>query len=167
MAAEALLISKGKVVTLNYVLTNDQGEELDRADGNEPFIYLHGSHQIIPGLEVALEGSSVGKNLKVTVAPKDAYGEVDPSLRLQVERAKFPEPAALKVGMAFETEADDGEAILFRIVQVGLESVEIDGNHPLAGQTLHFDVKVEDVREATADELNHGHAHGPDGHHHH
>jgi FKBP-type peptidyl-prolyl cis-trans isomerase SlyD len=159
-------ISNGKVVNLSYSLKNDAGKLLDRADPGEPFSYLHGAQQIVPGLESALAGMKVGDKKKVTVAPQDGYGEVNDSLKLVVSRAQFPKEAELEAGMQFETHSDDGQGIVFTVEKIEEDKVHIDGNHPLAGQTLHFDVEVLAVRDATSEEMEHGHAHGEHGHEH-
>lgn len=161
------IIKAGKVVNLSYSLKNDQGETLDQADANDPFVYLHGSQQIVPGLENALEGLKIGDKKKVTVAPAEGYGELDNDLRLTVNRSQFPEGAQLQEGMQFETRSPDGHGLVFTVETIEGDKVHINGNHPLAGQTLHFDVEVLEMRDATEEEQSHGHAHGPDGHHHH
>lgn len=161
------MVKDGSVVSICYRLTNAAGEELDRAERTEPFFYLHGSGQIIPGLEAALLGGLVGTKKQVRIEPADAYGEVDQNLVTQVPRSSFPAGQKLEVGMKFAAEVEEGNDVVFTITKVEGETVFIDGNHPLAGETLQFDVEILGVREATADELAHGHAHGPDGHHHH
>ncbi|HTL11694.1 MAG TPA: peptidylprolyl isomerase [Bdellovibrionota bacterium] len=159
------MIASGKVASLVYTLKNSSGEVLDQADRTEPFVYLHGSHQIVPGLESALQGLKPGDKKKVTVPPSEGYGEVNPDLKLEVSRTKFPADAQIEPGMLFQTDTADGEMI-FLVDSIKGDVVVIDGNHPLAGQTLHFDVEVIEVRDATADEKAHGHAHGAHGHDH-
>jgi FKBP-type peptidyl-prolyl cis-trans isomerase SlyD len=160
------MIANGKVVNLKYTLTNSEGEVLDQADANSPFAYMHGSSQIIPGLEGALEGLKPGDKKKVTVQPAEGYGEIDPNLKLTVKRTQFPQDAELEEGMQFETHTPDGHSIVFTVEAVEGDEVTIDGNHPLAGETLTFDVEVLNVRDATKEEMEHGHAHDGDGHHH-
>lgn len=160
-------IANGKVVNLIYSLKNDQGEVLDRADGDAPFTYLHGGQQIVPGLENALEGLKVGDKKKVKVAPAEGYGELNPELKLTVNKSQFPSKVDLEPGMQFEAHTPDGHGVVFTVEAIEGDQVKIDGNHPLAGQTLHFDVEVLSMRDATAEEQEHGHAHGEDGHHHH
>lgn len=160
------MIKEGCVVGLAYTLTNDKGEELDKADMNEPFSYLHGVGQIVPGLEEALEGLLVGAKKKVKVSPEDGYGIVEEQLRTSATRAQFPDDADLHVGMRFAADVGGGQPIVFTVTQLDGDNISLDGNHPLAGETLNFDVEVLSVREATAEEKSHGHAHGPDGHHH-
>jgi FKBP-type peptidyl-prolyl cis-trans isomerase SlyD len=160
------MIANGKVVNLAYTLTDSEGEVLDQADANEPFAYMHGSAQIIPGLESALVGLKQGDKKKVTVEPANGYGELNPDLKLTVKRTQFPADAELETGMQFETQTPDGHSIVFTVEEIEGDTVTIDGNHPLAGETLTFDVEVLSVRDATKEELAHGHAHGGDGHHH-
>jgi FKBP-type peptidyl-prolyl cis-trans isomerase SlyD len=157
------MIKSGTVVKLSYSLKNSEGEVLDQSDAKDPFLYMHGSHQIVPGLETALEGLKVGDKKAVVVAPAEGYGELDPGLKLTVDRKQFPPEAELETGMQFQTQ----NGVVFTVEAIEDGQVKIDGNHPLAGVTLHFDVEVLEVREATAEELDHGHAHGGDGHHHH
>jgi FKBP-type peptidyl-prolyl cis-trans isomerase SlyD len=161
------MIKNGKVVDLAYSLKNAEGEVLDKADQADPFTYLHGASQIVPGLESALEGLKVGDKKDVTVSPADGYGEINPELKLTVKRDQFPKDAQIEEGMQFETQTPDGQGIVFTIEAIEGDQVSIDGNHPLAGQSLHFAVEVLSMRDATEEEVSHGHAHGPDGHHHH
>jgi FKBP-type peptidyl-prolyl cis-trans isomerase SlyD len=159
-------IAKGSVVGLDYSLHLGDGQVVDQSEPGEPLTYLHGEGQIVPGLESALEGADVGESRKVVVAPADGYGEHDPRGVQEVPRKAFPPGFDPKAGMELTAEGADGEPVPFVIREVKLESVVIDLNHPLAGKTLHFDVTVRDVRAATAEELEHGHAHGPEGHGH-
>ncbi|HHC73305.1 MAG TPA: peptidylprolyl isomerase [Thiotrichales bacterium] len=157
-------IEDNKVVTIDYTLTNDQGEVLDESkDGS--FVYLHGHHNIIPGLEAGLAGKSAGDQLTVQVEPAQAYGERDPSMTQVVPRSMFEEGQEIEVGMQFHAASADGQPIMVTIAAVEGDNITIDGNHPLAGQHLTFQVNVVEVRDATADELAHGHAHSPGGHH--
>lgn len=158
-------IENNKVVTINYTLRNDAGEILDSSEGHEPLSYIHGMGNIIPGLESQLFGKSAGDSLKVSVAPADAYGEYDLAQVVQVSRSQFEGAPDLKIGMRFTASSEQGHQVV-TITNINDDVVTIDGNHPLAGKTLHFDVTVLDVREASADELSHGHVHGPGGHHH-
>ena len=157
-------IGPDKVVTLNYTLKNDAGELLDRSERGAPLLYLHGTGGIIPGLEAALTGKVAGDKLSVAVPAKDAYGERDPKLVQSVPRRTFPGTAALKIGMRFQAETGQGRRAV-TVVRVQGDMVTIDGNHPLAGENLNFEVEIEAVREASAEELTHGHVHGPGGHH--
>lgn len=160
------MIKNNDVVNLSYCLKNANGDELDRADKSQPFAYLHGMGQIVPGLEKSLDGLKVGDKKEVTVSPAEGYGELDPSLRTQAKRSNFPEGADLKPGMQFEGQGEGGRKVIFEIISVEGDNINVDGNHPLAGQTLHFDVEVTGIREATQEELTHGHAHGDGGAHH-
>jgi FKBP-type peptidyl-prolyl cis-trans isomerase SlyD len=159
-------IGAKRVVTLHYTLKNGAGEELDSSVGSEPLTYLHGNGQIVPGLEKALTGKRVGDKANVVVPPADGYGERSGKGPQRVPRAAFSGIDEIEVGMAFDTEGDDGRSQTVWIVAVDKDAVMIDLNHPLAGETLHFDVEVLAVRKATAEELSHGHVHGPGGHHH-
>ncbi|OOG22933.1 peptidylprolyl isomerase [Thioalkalivibrio denitrificans] len=160
-------ISKNKVVSLDYVLTDDQGQVIDRSDEGSTFAYLHGANNIIPGLEQALEGRQTGDNVKVTVQPEQAYGDRDDNLTQVLNRSQFQGVDQLEVGMQFHAGNEDGTGIrVVTITALDGDAVTIDANHPLAGVTLNFDVTVRDVREATAEELDHGHVHGPGGHQH-
>jgi FKBP-type peptidyl-prolyl cis-trans isomerase SlyD len=160
-------IQNGCVVAIDYTLKADDGSLLDTSEGDEPLQYLHGSGQIVPGLENALLGKGAGDKLAVAVKPEDGYGVRRNDRVLTVPRSTLPEGPDPEVGMQLEAVGKKGEHIILWITEVGAETVTLDGNHPLAGQTLHFDVEVREVREASKEELEHGHAHGPDGHHHH
>ena len=159
------MIAKGKVVKLAYSLKNSKGETIDVADSKDPFLYLHGAKEVVPGLEKALEGMKKGDKKSVTVAPKDGYGEINPELKIEVTRSQFPQNVELKSGMQFETHTQDGYGMIFTVESVTCEKVLINGNHPLAGETLHFEVEVLEIRAATQEEADHGHAH--DGTHNH
>ena len=161
-----MTIAENKVVTLNYTLTDDEGTIIDKSDDGS-FLYLHGASNIIPGLENALTGKKAGEELKVTVAPEDGYGVRDDARKEDVPREMFPDDTEIEAGMQFHAEGPEGQMITVSVVEVTEDTVTIDGNHPLAGVQLNFDVKVVDVRDASAEELEHGHVHGPGGHHHH
>lgn len=161
------MIQKDSVVGISYVLTNNAGAELDKAEMSDPFFYLHGASNIVPGLEEELEGLKAGDKKKVSVSPELGYGELNPALKIKVGRDAFPEDAEIAEGMQFAADVGAGQPLPFTVERVEGNDIFLDGNHPLAGETLHFDVEVVSVREATAEELSHGHAHGPGGHHHH
>jgi FKBP-type peptidyl-prolyl cis-trans isomerase SlyD len=158
-------IESMKVVTIEYTLTDEEGEVLDTSDGGEPLSYIHGTGSIIPGLESALEGKNPGDAVSVKVPAADAYGERDDSLVQALPRAMFP-PGQVEVGMQFHAQSTEGARIV-TVVAADEGSVTIDANHPLAGMNLSFEVRVVEVREPTAEELSHGHVHGAGGHHHH
>lgn len=159
-------IAENTIVAIHYTLTNAAGEKLDSsAEQNEPLTYLHGHGNIIPGLESALLGKQAGDTLNVEVAPQDGYGEHHEQMIQQVPRSAFEGVDTLEPGMQFQ--ADTGAGMrLFTITTIAGDEVTIDGNHPLAGETLNFDVEVVEVRDASAEEIEHGHAHGAGGHEH-
>ncbi len=158
-------VAKDKVVSINYTLTDDQGTLLDSSKGREPLAYLHGAGNIIPGLEQALEGKSAGENLTVRVPPEEGYGERDDRLQQEVPREMFEGVDRVEPGMQFQAQTPAGTQIV-TVRQVSDESVTVDANHPLAGVALNFEVDVVEVRDATDEELSHGHVHGPEGHAH-
>ncbi len=151
-------VTNQKVVTLDYTLTEDQGEVIDQSQDGQ-FAYLHGSNNIIPGLEQALDGREPGEELSVTLEPEDAYGERDERLIQNVPKDMFPEEAEIAVGNQFQAQGPDGSPILLTVTDIQEQEVEVDANHPLAGQTLNFAVKVIDVRDPSDEELAHGHVH--------
>jgi len=157
-------ISKNKIVTIDYTLTDLKGKVLNSSVGSEPFIFIHGVGSIIPGLETALEGKSSGDAFTVQITPEDGYGPRNESLTQVVSKDLFEGAGELQVGMQFEAQTNTGKQLL-TITRIEGNDVTIDGNHPLAGETLKFDVKIHDVRDATSEELSHGHAHGPDSDH--
>lgn len=152
-------ISENSAVGIDYVLKGDQGEIIDESKDGQ-FVFLVGAKNIIPGLENALMGKSAGDKVDVTIAPKDAYGEPDPSRLQHVNRAVFPEDSDIHVGAQFHGAGPNGEPVAVTVKSIDGEEIEIDGNHALAGKTLHFSVKVVEVREASEDEKSHGHIHG-------
>ena len=160
-----MTIAANKVVTLHYTLTDDEGTVIDKSDDGS-FLYLHGASNIIPGLENALTGKAAGEELKVTVPPAEAYGERDDARKESVPREMFPEDTEIEAGMQFHAEGPEGQMVVVTVMDVTDETVTVDGNHPLAGVQLNFDVKIIDIRDASAEELEHGHVHGPGGHHH-
>jgi FKBP-type peptidyl-prolyl cis-trans isomerase SlyD len=158
-------ITKDKVALIDYTLKNDAGEVLDTSVGGDPLAYLHGADNIIPGLETALEGKSAGEAIAVSVPPEEGYGVRDESLRQQVAREQFESVEDLEVGMQFRVPSDEGDDVIIRVEEIGEDTVTVDGNHELAGMTLHFAVTVREVRDATDEEKAHGHVHGLGGHH--
>jgi FKBP-type peptidyl-prolyl cis-trans isomerase SlyD len=147
------------VVSMHYTLTNDQGETLDSSQGRDPLKYLHGASNIVPGLEKALEGKAAGDNVKVTVQPEEGYGPVNPQMVQTVPRSAFQGAPEIKPGMQFQAQGPQGQVQLITVTEVSGEEITIDGNHPLAGEVLHFDVTIAEVRAATDEEIAHGHAH--------
>ncbi len=152
-------ISDKCVVAFHCKLTNTDGEQLDSSDGQDPLKYLHGASNIVPGLEKELEGKKAGDALKVEVQPDEGYGQVNPEMVQKVPRSAFEGAPEIKPGMQFQAQGPGGEAQLITVKEVSEEEITVDGNHPLAGQVLHFDVTIEDVSEASEEELAHGHAH--------
>lgn len=152
-------IADKKVVRIDYTLKNASGEVLDTSAGGEPLTYLHGFSQIVPGLERELTGMEAGEGKDVVVQPEEGYGLPDPQGVFGVPRAAFPADAKLSVGDAFVGEDDEGQALPVRVVELRDDVVIVDANHPLAGETLFFHVDVREVRDATAEELEHGHSH--------
>ena len=159
-------IARNRVVRFAYTLTDDKTQVLDRSGEGEPLTYLHGGGAIIPGLEAALEGKRAGESFNVRVAAVDAYGERDDDLVQSVPRDMFEDDDAVKVGMQFETSDDDGETRVVTVTGADADNVTVDGNHPLAGMPLNFAVTIVEVRDASTEELRHGHVHGPGGHPH-
>ncbi len=158
-------VGHNRVVTIAYKLRSDAGEVLEESTAGDDFAYLHGHENIVPGLERELEGKAVGDSVETTVAPADGYGERDDEKVFQVPRERMPEEE-LTLGMQFATEDKEGNKQIVTLIDLGTKQVTLDANHPLAGENLHFAVTVNDVREATSEEILHGHAHGPGGHHH-
>lgn len=157
-------VTKHKVVSIDYHLTDDQGQIIDSSQATGPLNYLHGEGNIIPGLERALEGKALGDQIQVSIEPADAYGERIEELRQVVSRDNFGDTQDLEVGMRFRAPMEDNQHLVFRIVELDGNDVTVDGNHELAGVRLHFDVTIREVRDASLEEIEHGHAHSPDGH---
>jgi FKBP-type peptidyl-prolyl cis-trans isomerase SlyD len=161
----AKVVEKDKVVKVSFVLKDGQGTVIDSSSDDQPLEYLHGYGNIIPGLESKLSGQAVGAQLTAIIPAEDAYGERNESLVEVVPREQFPPDQEIQVGMQFAAQTPEGE-VRVTIAQVSDEHVTVDGNHPLAGVELHFDVKVLGIRDAQNDEIAHGHAHGQYGHAH-
>lgn len=158
-------IAQNSVVAFHYTLTNDAGEVLDSSEGREPLTYLHGAGNIIPGLEKQLEGRAPGDKLQAKVAPEEGYGEVQPQLVQEVPRDAFQGVDDVEPGMQFQAQTQGGP-LMVTVTKVEGDTVTVDGNHPLAGQSLNFDVEIAEVREASEEEVEHGHVHGEGGHEH-
>jgi len=155
----SLLIGDNSVVNVHYKLTDNEGKVLDSSDGSKPLAYLHGAGNIVPGLEKALTGKVAGDSLQVKVEPAEGYGELNPEGLKVIEKSAFEGVESVEAGMAFEAKAPDGTAQQIIVKKVEGDEVTIDMNHPLAGVTLNFDITIVSVREATKEELDHGHTH--------
>jgi len=160
-----MLVARDTVVTIHYTLKNDAGEVLDSSSGGDPLAYIHGSGNIIVGLEEALEGRAAGDRVAVAIPAVKAYGEHDVTLVQQVPRRAFQSGGDIKAGMRFTAQTEHGPRQVV-VTRVAGDMVTVDGNHPLAGQALNFDVEITEVRAASEQELAHGHVHGPGGHDH-
>ena len=158
-------VAKNKVVSIDYKLTDGTGKTIDSSENHGPLLYIQGIGNLIPGLEKELEGKKAGDHINVKIAAKDGYGERNDSLCQSVPKSQFESTEALEVGMQFEVETEQGELVV-SVTKIEGDMVTVDGNHPLAGVELHFDVTVKAVRDASAEELAHGHVHGEGGHHH-
>jgi FKBP-type peptidyl-prolyl cis-trans isomerase SlyD len=158
-------IAADRVVLIHYTLKGDDGAVIDTSSGGDPLAYIQGHGNLVSGLEKALEGRQDGDKLSVSVAPADGYGKRDAALIQRVPKRSMQGAGDIKKGMQFQARTDDGMRV-FTVTAVVGDMVTLDGNHPLADRTLHFDVQVVSVREATTEELEHGHVHGAGGHHH-
>ncbi len=158
-------ISDNKVVSIHYTLTNDKGEVLDSSSGKAPLAYLHGNKNIISGLENALNEKVVGDKFNISIPPEEAYGVHDEALIQVIPKSVFQGIEEIEAGMQFQAKSDEGIQVV-TVTKVDGDKITVDGNHALAGETLTFDVEVADIREATQEELQHGHVHGPGGHGH-
>jgi FKBP-type peptidyl-prolyl cis-trans isomerase SlyD len=162
-----VVVSQDKVVFIHYTLTDDAGQVIDSSAGGEPLAYLHGQGNIVSGLEKALDGRSAGDKVQVRVVAAEGYGVRDPALVKRVPRRSFGSAGNIRAGMQFQAQLEPGQRRVVTVTAVKGDMVTIDGNHPLAGQDLNFAVEIAEVRDATAEELAHGHVHGPGDHHHH
>ncbi len=158
-------ISQNTVASIDYKLTDGDGQVLDTSEGREPLTYLHGAGNLIPGLESALEGSAPGEEVSVTVDPSEGYGERDENLIQQVPKSAFEGVDQIEAGMRFQATDEQGQGRVVTVTGVQDEEVTVDANHPLAGVPLNFEVNVVDVREASAEEVEHGHVHTGEGDH--
>lgn len=161
-----MTIGTDSVVTIHYTLKDDSGAILDHSEPGEPLAYLHGHGNLIEGLEKQLTGKNAGDSLKVTVPAAQGYGEYDNNLIQSVPRGALRGIQDVKVGMRLNAQTAEGTRQV-TVTEISEDSVTLDGNHPLAGKSLQFDVRIEAVRPATREELSHGHVHGPHGHTHH
>ncbi len=158
-------IEDQKVVILHYTLTDNEGAVIDKSEDGS-FTYLHGSKNIILGLENALTGKTAGDEITVAVSPEEGYGIRDESMLQEVSRSMFEDDSQITIGMQFHAQGPGGEMLVVTVKEVNDDNVVVDGNHPLAGVELNFDVKIVEVRDALQEEVEHGHVHGPGGHHH-
>ena len=160
------MIKQNSVVTMHYELKDDQGEVLDSSKGQDPLVYLHGAGNIIIGLEEELLGKAVGDQIDAVVSPEKGYGMPVEALVQVVPKTAFGEEIdKVEVGMRFQAETEQGPVPVI-VTSMDDDNVTVDGNHPLAGKELHFSVSIAEIRDASAEEVEHGHVHGPGGHEH-
>ncbi len=159
------MIAAQKVVTLNFTVKDTEGQIIDSSEGAEPLVYLHGQPNIVPGLENALTGKAIGDKYHVTVEPIDGYGDYNEEMVQVVKRDAFEGVDTIEQGMVFTVDTQNGSMQLM-VTNIEGDDITVDPNHPLAGKTLHFSGSIADVRDATKEELDHGHVHGEGGHHH-
>jgi len=157
-------VADNRAVSIHYTLTDDDGEVLDSSEGREALEYLHGSGNIISGLEKALEGKAVGDKFNIRIAAQDAYGEFADEMIQVISRSMFEGIDNIEVGMQFQADVNYGTGVV-TVVEIDGDNITIDGNHPLAGQALTFDVEIVAIRPATKEEVAHGHIHGAGCHH--
>jgi FKBP-type peptidyl-prolyl cis-trans isomerase SlyD len=158
-------VAADKVVSIHYTLKDDAGEVIDSSAGGDPLAYIQGHGNLVPGLEKALEGKENGSKLNVAVSPEEGYGKHDAALIQRVPKRSLQGAGNLQKGMQFQARTEHGVR-LFTVTAIVGDMVTLDGNHPLADKTLNFDIEIVEVRDATEEELEHGHVHGPGGHHH-
>lgn len=161
-----MALQKKKVVTFNYTLKGENGEMLDSTEKGGPFSFVTGNLQVLPGLEDALSSMIIGSKKNIKLAAADAYGEYDEGAVQKVKRNLFPEEAELEIGSSYFVHSPEGQHLQFIVTEIDNDIITVNFNHPLAGKNLEFDVELIDVRDATAEEISHGHVHGPGGHHH-
>lgn len=152
-------IKEKNVVSMHYTLKDDTGSVIDSSDGKDPLTFIFGSGMIIPGLEKAIDGKIVGDKLDVTVSPEEGYGVFDDKRIFTVPRENFAPDADIQEGMQVQASDPNGGVFVLVVKKIDGDQITLDGNHPLAGETLHFSVSIEDIREATAEEIEHGHVH--------
>lgn len=161
-----MALEENKVVTFNYTLKDENGELLDSTEKGGPFSFITGNKQVLPGLEEALGSMIIGSKKNVKLIATDAYGEYDEGAVQKVKRNLFPEEAELEIGMTYFAHSPEDQHLQFVVTEIENDEITVNFNHPLAGKHLEFDVELLDVRDATPEEMQHGHVHGPGGHHH-
>ena len=166
LIGELMAILTNKVVTFNYTLKDTEGNLLDSTANGGPFSFITDTMQVLPGLEEALGSMIIGGKKNIKLAAADAYGEFDDNAIQKVKRNLFPEEAELEIGRTYYAHSPEGRHLQFVIMQIENDEITVNFNHPLAGKDLEFDVELLDVRDATPEEISHGHVHGPGGHHH-
>ena len=152
-------VAQNKVVSIDYTLKDDDGSVLDSSEGGEPLVYLHGAQNIIPGLEAALEGKAVGDGVQTSIPPEEGYGAKREELLQVVERKHFADTPELEIGMRFQVTTEDDNQVIVSVTKIDQDTVTLDANHELAGMTLHFDVTIREIRDATPEEIEHRHVH--------
>lgn len=162
-----MALMANKVVTFNYTLKDENGELLDSTEKDGPFSFITGNMQVLPGLEKALGSMIIGSKKNIKLSAAEAYGEYDEGAIQKVKRNLFPEEAELEIGVTYFAHSPEGKHLQFVITKIENDDITVNFNHPHAGKDLEFDVELLDVRDATPEEINHGHVHGPGGHHHH
>ena len=160
-----MIAEKDKVVNFHYTLTNAEGEQMESSREGDPITYLHGANNIITGLEKAMEGHAIKDSFSVTLEPEEAYGVRNENNIQRVPLKRLKGIGKISVGQILNLQTDKGQ-VQVTVLKVGRFNVDVDGNHPLAGQQLTFDVEIADIREASKEELEHRHVHGPGGHQH-
>ncbi len=158
-------ITKQSITSLEFSLSDDDGRLIDNSEKSGPLVYMHGTGGLFPALESKLEGKSAGDTLVARIAPEEAYGQRDEKRVQSVPRSHLPADMEIEVGMQFQSQSIEGMVVM-TVANIDGDTIQLDGNHPFAGVALNFDLKIVEVREATAEELQHGHAHGEGGHHH-
>ena len=160
-----MIVEKDKAVSFHYTLKNADGEQMETSREKDPMSYLHGANNIITGLEKAMEGHAINDEFSVTVQPEEAYGVRNEKNVQRVPLKRLKGVGKISVGQVLNLQTNQGQ-VQVTVLKVGRFNVDVDGNHPLAGKALTFDVEITDIREATAEELEHRHVHGPGGHQH-
>jgi len=161
-----MALQEKKVIIFNYTLKDENGEMLDSTEKGGPFSFVTGNKQVLPGLEVALSSMIIGSKKNIKLAAADAYGEYDEGAVQKVKRDLFPEEGELEIGTSYFAHSPEGQHLQFIVTEIEKDVITVDFNHPLAGKNLEFDIELLDVRDATPEEISHGHVHGPGGHHH-